>query len=280
MSDLQTNLRLNDSQFREGLRAADGALGRFDNRLKSMGRTSEAIGKALKLGGLASIVTSVVSGFDQMIDRQSRLIDGSASFRDKWEESQGSLYDIAGMIPFIGESIQRVSFHLQDGTAAIAKMAGNEGLARIRKEQDAQLKQLNARTKQEKELLRIEDEHIKRIEAIGREAAKSGAQAKDMYEREKQILEAQKKSADQFRIIQAGSVAGTFQQFSQNFGATGGTGRAAPVTAPGPSSLPQPGPTSPPAAIKAQEDTAKTAKDIWHILSRLDSKLGGGSRFS
>lgn len=269
MPDLETNLRLNDSQFKQGLARADAALGRFDNRLKSLGKSSNMVANALRFGGASIIAAGIIDGFDRMIERQSRIIEGTESIRDKWEETQGILYTAAGIIPIIGSDLQKVAFHLQGGTEAVTKIAGEQGLARIRREQEGLFRQLKAKDKLDREQIRLQDEHLKRVEAIGREAAKAGVAAKDMLDREKEIFKQQQKGALQTRQLQAGQAVGSPQQFRQFFGNGAPINAPAPqVTAPG-GGLPLPGPTTPPAAIKAQEDTARNTRETANLLSRL-----------
>lgn len=279
MPDLETNLRLNDSQFKQGLARADAALGRFDNRLKSLGKSSNMVANALRFGGASIIASSIIDGFDRMIERQSRIIDGTESIRDKWEETQGTLYTAAGLIPIIGSDLQKVAFHLQGGTEAVTKMAGEQGLARIRREQDTMLRQLNAKSKGERELLRLEDEHIKRMEAIGKEAAKAQANSKAYLDAEQKILDLQKKGALQTRQLQAGQAIGSEDQFPQFFGNGSPVRSPAPqVTAPG-GGLPLPGPTTPPAAVKSTDDIAKNTKSAADSLIGILRKIDGSPKY-
>lgn len=269
MPDLQTNLRLNDAQFREGLRAAEGALGKFDNRLKAMSRTSEMVGKALKLGGAAELVNQVVSSFDRAIDAQQRLIDGAASFRDRWDDARGSIYQAAGMLPFIGKSIQDIAFHLQDGTEAVTRMAGDQGLSRLRRETTLHLRLLEAATKEEKRRIQIEDQRLKRMEEMNRLAAMTKQDTRDIAAAINKAAAIEKKGESQFKILQAGQITGSEEQLTQFFGGTSNGRPASQVTSPGSPGLPQPGPTTPPAAVKAQEDTARNTKETASLLSRL-----------
>lgn len=275
MPDLYTNLVLNDTQFKRGLARVDQGLSGLEARMKSIGKASEFAGKVFKFAGTLEIIRQVTSAIDEMVDRQIRIADGAASFRDRWLEANGFIAKSVELIPFAGKLINDYFYTLGGNQVAEMQEKGITSLRSISAEMRLQKRLIDAQSEPQRRLIKLEDDRLRKAEQINAAAAKAGVSSRKQIEELNALFNAQKKSIGGGLVLQGGLLTGSGDQLPQFFGLDWKTyqRQAKPFTAPG-TPLPKPGPTTAPQQIKAAEDTARNTKETAQLLSVIARKIG------
>lgn len=163
-SELHTNLILNDTRFTQGLERADRGVNGFLGR---MGKSVGDMNKIMKLAGLVQIGQNVVNKFDEMHAAQVRMATGAETFRDKWAQNQGLLYEIGGYVPILGDLFQKIWYAADGGPMQEAADTARNGLRQLNDEMRYQIKLLEATTEEEKQLIQIREDARRLTDRIG-----------------------------------------------------------------------------------------------------------------
>jgi hypothetical protein len=186
MPDLHTNLVLNDKQFADGLRRAEGGLGAFTSRVKGF---SQTMNTAFKLAGAATVIGSVVNGVLKYAEAQDRVNRGVATFEEKWTQSSGAIASIVTELPVIGSWIDRIDRRLGDFDKLKLEFEGQKEASVFTKAIERQYELATAGNDEQKQLISLKHTEQDVLEQIRQTAQKTNDSYDDIIKKQMRLLD-------------------------------------------------------------------------------------------